>query len=206
MVGQVIVVGSAAANDRFQNSNELRSRLKFSRLEKFPDDNQLQKEINGVLRIAGVRYASHEVEKCHKSKALVHNFRYISNYKGGFKGMLKNLSKFNGDQAELERVTFLMNNFKFIKSKSARDFLMSMGMNQNTLALDIRIQNIFNHLKIDFPTQAQLSKPYVYNKTEEEIILKICKPLNLLPVKLDRILFQNYKGIIDNKSVELVNG
>lgn len=197
LVGQVIVVGSAAANDRFQNSQELKSRLSFSRLEKLTDDDHLQKEINAVLRNAGVRYASNELKKCQKSKALVHNFRYISNFKGGFKGILKYLSNLNGEYAELDRVTFLMHHFKFIKNKSARDFLMNMGMNHNTLALDIRIQNIFKHLGIDFPTQAQLSMFSVYNKTEKEIVLKLCEPMNILPVKLDRILFQNYKGIIE---------
>ncbi len=196
LVGQVIVVGSAAANDRFQNSHELRGRLSYSSLQKFTHDLQLQKEINVVLRMAGVRYASSQIEKCHKSRALVSNFRFISNFKGGFKGIFKHLSKFSSDDAELERVSYLMYHFKFIKNKSARDFLMSMGMNYNTMAIDIRIQNVFKRLGIEFPTQAQLARKSIYDKTEKEIIEKICKPLHIQPVKLDRILFQHYKEII----------
>ena len=36
-----------------------------------------------------------------------------------------------------------MEHFEFMKNKSARDFLMNLGMNQNTVAIDIRTQNIF---------------------------------------------------------------
>lgn len=78
-------------------------------------------------------------------------------------------------------------------------FIMSLGINRNTLALDIRIQNIFKFFGIEFPTQTQLSSKTIYDATEKEIIQKICNPLNIAPVIFDRILFQNYKSIIKNK-------
>lgn len=197
LVGQVMVVGSAAGNERFQSRADLKEMISYDALHQYTDDKALQKLINEVLRAAGVRYASTDLEKCIKSKALVHNYRFIANYKGGFKGLLHYLSQMENEQ---DRVTFLMQHLKFIKHKSARDFLMSMGMNTQTLALDIRIQNIFRHFEIDFPTQTQLSGKAVYDKTEQEIIEKICRPLNIEPHVFDRILYQNYNEIIDRKS------
>ena len=199
LVGQVMVVGGVAGNERFQSRQDLKKKLSYSSLSQFDNDNQLQLVINEVLREAGIRYASSDIEKCHKSKALVHNYRFISNYKGGFKGLLKHLVQFKGDNAELLRVSFLTHHFKFVKNKSARDFLMSMGININTLALDIRIQNIFKHFSIEFPSQGELARKPVYDKTEKEIIEKICKALSIEPVKFDRILFQHYNKIIDKK-------
>ena len=199
LVGQVMVVGGAASNDRFQSREDLKDRLNYDALSQYTNDKELQTVINEVLRKAGVRYASTDLEKCQKSKALVHNYKFITNYKDGFKGLLQYLAQIEGEHAELDRVSFLMAHFKFIKHKSARDFLMSMGINTHTLALDIRIQNIFRHFGIEFPTQAQLSVKAIYDKTEKEIIEKICKPLNIDPDKFDRILYQHYNEIIGRR-------
>ena len=199
LVGQVMVVGGVAGNDRFQSRQDLKKKLSYSSLSHFTDDNEMQLAINEVLREAGIRYASSDIDKCHKSKALVHNYKFISNYKGGFKGLIKHLTQFKGDNSELDRVSFLTHDFKFLKNKSARDFLMSMGINTNTLALDIRIQNIFRHFDINFPTQAELARKPIYDKTEKEIIEKICKPLNIEPINFDRVLFQHYSKIVDKK-------
>src|SRR3954451_8766820 len=86
LVGQVMVVGGAASNDRFQSREDLKEKLNYDALSQYSTDKELQAVINEVLRAAGVRYASTDLEKCQKSKALVHNYRFISNYKGGFKG------------------------------------------------------------------------------------------------------------------------
>src|SRR3954471_8263655 len=69
LVGQVMVVGGAAGNDRFRSREELKEKLNYDALSKYTDDKQLQTIINEVLRAAGVRYASTELEKCLKSKA-----------------------------------------------------------------------------------------------------------------------------------------
>jgi len=199
LVGQVMVVGGAASNDRFQSREDLKEKLNYEALREYTNDKELQSLINEVLRAAGVRYASSDLEKCQKSKALVHNYRFISSYKGGMKGLLQDLAAIHGEHAEQDRVAFLMQHLKFIKHKSARDFLMSMGINTHTLALDIRIQNIFKHFGIEFPTQAQLSSKAIYDGTEKEIIEKICNPLHIEPSTFDRILYQNYNEIIGRK-------
>ena len=200
LVGQVIVVGGVAGNERFYQRKDLQKQISYSCLKQYSNDEELQLVINKVLREAGVRYASSEIEKCKKSKALVHNFRFVSNYKKGFKGLINFLNQIEGVNAEQERVAYLVQHFMFIKNKSARDFLMSMGINTNTLALDIRIQNIFKFFGIRFPTQTELSRKAIYDSTENEIIKKICKPLDVAPLVFDRILFQNYKKIIADKT------
>src|SRR5438270_5579294 len=58
LVGQVMVVGGAASNDRFQSREDLREKLHFDALGQYKDDKELQTVINEVLRAAGVRYAS----------------------------------------------------------------------------------------------------------------------------------------------------
>src|SRR3954469_11875692 len=70
LVGQVMVVGGAASNDRFQSREDLKEKLNFDALGQYKDDKELQTVINDVLRDAGVRYASYDLEKCQKSKAL----------------------------------------------------------------------------------------------------------------------------------------
>ena len=101
-----------------------------------------------------------------------------------------------GSNRELDRVYFLMDNLNFMKNKSARDFLMNLGMNQNTLAIDIRTQNIFQHLRIAFPNQAAFGNRAVYESIEESIKDGICKPLRIKPLQFDRILYQNYFKIL----------
>src|SRR3954471_7715154 len=58
LVGQVMVVGGAASNDRFQSREDLKERLNYDAVSKYTTDKELQSVINEVLRAAGVRYAS----------------------------------------------------------------------------------------------------------------------------------------------------
>lgn len=196
LVAQVMVVGGVAGNARFQSRSDLKRKMAFRKLKSFKGEASLRRHINAVLREAGIRYASSDWRKCHKSKALAHNYKFICEFKGGFKGLLRTLTLIDGRDAEHQRVAFIVEHFKYVKNKSARDFLMSMGINFKTLALDIRIQNIFKHYGIEFPNQNSLARKSVYDKTEKEIIEKICTPLNIKPVKFDRILFQNYERIL----------
>jgi thermostable 8-oxoguanine DNA glycosylase len=192
-----MVVGGIAGHERFLKRNDLKSALEYSTLERIVDDKTLQNKINQVLREAGVRYSSTNLDKCNKSRALVHNLKFIRNYKKGFEGILDDLSSIDGSNAEIDRANQLMRHFRYVKNKSARDFLMNMGINRNTLALDIRVQNIFKQLGIAFPKS--LSSKSIYNETEREIIEKICIPLKIEPLLFDRILFQNYDSIMAGK-------
>jgi len=198
LVGQVNVIGSASGNDRFISRQDLQQLINFNALAALNDD-ELQFIINKAIRAAGVRYASADLDKCGKSKALVHNYRFIAAYHGGMKGIMNEIGNYKGDTAEMDRILFFTKHFKFIKNKSARDFLMSLGMNFNNIAIDIRIQNIFSHLGLKLPDGNKLNNKSIYEKAENEIIEKICIPLNIMPIYFDRILFQNYSDIIVKK-------
>jgi hypothetical protein len=39
---------------------------------------------------------------------------------------------------------------------------MGIGMNRHTLAIDIRIQNVFQHVGSNFPNQKELPKKGIY--------------------------------------------
>lgn len=195
-VGQVMVVGGAVSKDRFERSDALQGQISFDNLSAEGSELKRLQLINSVLRAAGVRYAGRVVEKCAKSKALLHNHSFIAAFDGGFAGLMQHLDKLGRKERELSRVAFLMQHLKFMKHKSARDFLMGLGMNQSTLALDIRIQNIFGHVGIAFPTASELGKASIYNETEKAIIEAICNPLKIEPLAFDRILFQHYAKIL----------
>lgn len=197
MVIQVMVVGGSDGADRYNKKRKLQGLLKYDILKKNDDHNKTAKTINYVLREAGIRYSSDNLKKCIKTKALVHNFKILKNTKNGFKGIFERISEFNGSNADIRKVKYLMKIFKYIKSKSARDFLMGQGICTNTIAIDIRIQNIFKKSKLTIPN-AVLNNPTIYDQVEKEIVNKICRPIKIEPVKFDRILYQNYDRILDD--------
>jgi len=195
-IGQVMVVGGATSKERFDNNRELQALVNFDALERIMSDDVLQKKLNEVLRKAGVRYAGKDYQKCAKSSALTKNLRFLSSHPSGLKGMLEELASWKGEKAELRRVEHLMQHLSFMKSKSARDFLMGLGVNQNTLALDVRIANVMRYLKVEFPTPGDLGKESIYRATEQVLIEQVCMPLNVQPLFFDRLLFQHESRIV----------
>jgi len=196
LVVQVMVIGSSDGYDRYEERPDLQKIIKFTNLLKLNDESVIAKKINFVLREAGIRYASKSLNKCNKTQALVHNFKILKKTKNNLAGILERISVFDGANADLRKVKYLMKIFEYIKSKSARDFLMGMGICTNTIAIDIRIQNIFKRAGLKIPTTA-LNNQSIYDTVEKEIIKKICKPLGIEPVKFDRILYQNYDSILE---------
>jgi thermostable 8-oxoguanine DNA glycosylase len=87
-----------------------------------------------------------------------------------------------------------MSKFKYIKSKSARDFLMDLGLVRDAIAIDVRMQNVLKKIGINIPEGIK-SNPKLYDKVEEELLLKVCKPLNLSGVEFDRMIYNNYDKI-----------
>jgi hypothetical protein len=142
VIGQVMLVGSSLSEKKF--SDQLKEKVSYEQLLKIKDDeNQLNKVIHEVLRAVKTRYASASIEKCRKTKALVHNFKVLSEYKDGPKGFSEEVSKFNTDK---EKIKYVMSKFKYIKSKGARDFLMDLGLVRDAIALDVRMQNVLKKI------------------------------------------------------------
>jgi len=194
-ITQVMVVGSSAPAERFMQNSKLKRSVSYNKLSKIEDKKCLEKKINNVLREVGTRYASQSSEKCKKTQALVHNLKVLKKFKGGPKTLLQRISKFKGRNESKRKAKYLMKIFKYIKSKSARDFLMGLGLTSNAIALDVRLQNILkNKVGLDL-SEGIASNPELYDKTEQELLSKVCVPLNLSGVKFDRILYQNYDKI-----------
>lgn len=198
LIEQIIVVGNSKPAERFNRNLELRNQVSYQELLKVKDEEDLKKKINYVLRAVGTRYASSDISKCRKTNALVHNFKFLKSFKEGPKGLLKKLSEFEGEGADRRRIKYLMKNLKYMQSKSARDFLMELGIVRDAIALDVRVQNIFAKVGIKLLEKC-VSNPKLYEEIESEILAKVCKPLNLLGVEFDRMLYQNYESIMKMK-------
>ena len=193
LVTQVIVVGNSAPFYRFYEDEKLQGEISYEKLIRINSEGELKKKINKVLRAVGTRYASSNYSKCKKTAALVHNLMVLKKYKEGPKGLIEELSCKNED---ITKIKYFMNNFKYIGSKSARDYLMGLGLVKNTVALDVRIQNIFNKIGIKLPKGFE-NNPKIYDEIEKDILTKICQPLGLDGIQFDRMLYQNYDEIMD---------
>lgn len=194
-IGQVMVAGGSNSKEKFDRSPDLQTKLSLQKLRTLKES-QTAKAIHNVLLASGVRYVGKDISKSAKTRALANNLNFILTFPGELTGIMEHLSAMQGPDAEIERVCFLMDNFLYLKNKSARDYLMGIGMNENTLAIDIRLRNIFSLLGMDFPTIGKLGSRSVYRRMEEELICNVCAPLNVKPIVLDRILYQNYQRIM----------
>ena len=133
VVAQVMVVGGSKPFEKFNNNKNLKNQMVFQTLLRIEDQNSIKKTINHVLRAVGTRYASKNLSKCAKTKALAHNFNFLSNFEGGPKGFLKYISKIENEK---QRISYIKENLRYIQNKGARDFLMELGMVRNSIAID----------------------------------------------------------------------
>jgi len=193
---QVIVVGNSKPAERFNKDAKLRNQVSYETLARTREEDELKKEINHVLRSVGARYASSNISKCRKTNALAHNFKVLKRFDDGPKGLLKRLSELEGPYADKRKIKYLMTVFKYIQSKSARDFLMELGIVKDAVALDIRVQNIFAKIGVQIPKGFE-ANPKLYDEIEKNILEKVTKPLNLSGVEFDRMLYQNYRSIMN---------
>ncbi len=179
LIKQVIVVGGSAPADKFDENEQLKERVSFEKLAPIENKAELKRIINQTLRAVGTRYASSNIVKCRKTNALAHNFRILKNFQDGPR-------------------KYLMKILHFIQSKSARDYLMELGLVKNAIALDTRVQNVLYYVGITIPKGFD-NDPKLYDEIENDILMKICKPIELTGVEFDRMLYQNYKNILCHK-------
>lgn len=169
-------------------------KVSYEELLRIEDKEKIQKRINSVLRAVGTRFASSDISKCQKTESLAYDFGILKNTMGGPKCLLRRLSELDEPNAEKKRIKHMMK-FKYIKNKGSRDFLMELGLVRNAIALDARIQAIFERIGIEFRKDC-ISNNKKYDEMEKDILEKICEPLNLLGVQFDRMLYQNEKEIM----------
>ena len=193
IVAQVVVVGRSEPWEKLKGDVKLLRKISYENLVRIQDPYELRSVINGVLLSVGTRYASSDVFKSIKAKALAHNLNVMKRFEEGPKGFMKYLAKFKGPNGDRAKIQFVMDNLMYIKNKGARDLLMELGAVRNAIALDARIQAIFKKIGIKMPEN--LSNYKIYQQIEDDILNKICCPLKLLGVEFDRMLYQNYQEI-----------
>ena len=195
-VYQIGVVGGSAPVDALANNRMMLARISYPRLKRMPSRASRAKAINSVLRLAGIRYASADLAKCKKTQALVKNFERLESFSGGPRGLLTRLHALDGARADLRRIKYMMKVFPYFKSKSARDFLMDLGLVTDAIALDVRLQNVLNRIGFRVP-YAVASNVRLYDEVEERLLSEVCKPLSLTGLQFDRMIYQNYDQIME---------
>lgn len=190
VVSQVAVVGSAAAGERLAESTQAQEQIRYEALRRATTVKRAA-VINRTLRQLGVRYASADASKCRKTAALVRNFDFLASYPGGPRGYLRSLSLLSDDDS---RVTRVADDLSYIKLKGARDLLAEQGLVTDVLALDTRLINILLDLGVDVPKDLR-SNYQSYVGLQGELLEKVCVPIDITGVMLDRILFRNYLAI-----------
>ena len=193
LVAQVITVGNSLPAQKFEKNTGLKVEVAYEKLIKMQEADQAR-TINHVLREVGTRYASSSMSKCRKTVALVHNLKALKS-KGGPKMFMKTLSELKGPDADKERIECLMRDLMFLKSKSARDFLMELGLLKNAVAFDVRVRNVLDKMGIKTPKDFE-SDPKSYDAIESDILTEVCKPLGISGIEFDRMLYQNYDEIM----------
>ena len=189
------MVGSSTPAHRFNNNPDLKKQVSYNKLIEIESQEELERTINSVLRAVGTRYASSDISKCRKTKALAHNLTVLKDFKEGPKGLLTKLSEFKGKNSDQLKIGYLMKNFKYLQSKSARDYLMELGLIQNAIALDVRIRRILSNIGINLPKGFENNRR-LYDQIENDLLKEICIPLELSGVEFDRMLYQNYENIL----------
>ena len=193
LVSQVITVGNSLPAQKFEKNIGLKGEVAYEKLIKMQEADQAR-TINHVLREVGTRYASSSISKCRKTVALVHNLKALQN-KGGPKMFMKTLSELKGPDADKKRIECLMRDLMFLKSKSARDFLMELGLLKNAIAFDFRVRNVLDKMGIQTPKDFE-SDPKSYDAIESDILTEVCRPLGISGIEFDRMLYQNYDDIM----------
>lgn len=195
VVTQVIAVGSSTPVHRFIKRLDFKQQVSYNKLIDIESQEALERTINRVLRAVGTRYASSDISKCRKTKALAHNLTVFKDLQEDPKGLLTKLSELKGRNSDQQKIRYIMKNFKYLQSKSARDYLMELGLVQNAIALDVRIRTILTKTGINIPKAFETNHK-LYEQIEKDLLNHLCVPLDLSGVEFDRMLYQNYEDIL----------
>ncbi len=183
---QIVVVGRAQPGYRLQHDRKIGSWVSIRRLSKFRNEAALRKHLHKVFVEIGTRYVGTNWQSDRKAAAGAKNFRILMKA-GGPKKFFEQVAKC---KTEASRIDTLQNSLKFYGDKGSRDTLIELGLAENCMALDVRILGILEAVGVR-------ARPNdIYRQIEKELCKKVAEPLGFSPALLDRILFQNYDGIM----------
>lgn len=185
VVTQISEVGNSLPGEKLNNSKECKARINYDRLNTLSSADEISTEIQWVLEKIGVRFQNKALDAC------LYNYHFFAN-NGSPKAYFTKLSTL---ESEIEKVNKLARDLKYFRHKSARDFLLALGMAVDLLAFDVRLQKIFKLLKLDLPPKF-CDNAKKYREVEAALIQQVCRKLEITGAQLDRILFRNYDQII----------
>ncbi len=187
---QISVVGGAKSGGRLQNQLEPMLAGWYEELRaKKPGDRI--KSIHEMLYKSRVRYVTASPETCKKSNAASYNFELLQAY-GGPKKYFGDLAKV---PEESWRVGIVSDEMQCIRSKGARDLLIGLGIVENAIALDSRLQKILSEAGVKLRNDLAVNRAS-YKLLESELLQKVCEPCGVTGAHFDRILFNNWKDLV----------
>lgn len=189
VLGQIAVVGRAEPGERLQHDPKVRRRVSIQRLKRFRTDAQLQSYLHGVFAKLKVRYVGKSWRNDRKAAAAVKNFRRLTDDGNTPRKFFQQIA----NQTEQERIEALKRELAFFGDKGARDTLIELRLAKNCMALDARIYGVLKKVGV------KVSPPDIFKQIERELIGKVATPLGMSGALLDRVLFQNYNRILEQK-------
>lgn len=190
VLGQIAVVGGEKSGHLLKV--EIADNLDdwYQSLKESATTSARLKSIHRTLRKAGVRYVTDSAESCRKSQSASHNFELLEAY-GGPTQYFRALS---GVPEEAWRIGIVSDEMQYIRSKGARDLLIGLGLAENVIALDSRLQTVLKKTGISVPSDLASNRGK-YKSLERELLEKVCKPCSISGAHFDRILFSKWKEI-----------
>ena len=136
-----------------------------------------------------MRYVGSDWKGDRKAAAAVKNFRKLTD-RNRPKTFFDQIAK---RKTEEERIEVLQNELEYYGNKVARDTLIELRLAKNCMALDARIYGLLAKVGV------KVSPDDIYRQIEKELIQKVATPLGMSGAMLDRVLFQNYKRILEQR-------
>ena len=189
VLGEVAAVGRAEPGRRLETNAKVKRKLSIRRLRQFRTDAGLQEYLHGVFEELRVRYVGSSWQGDRKAAAAVKNFRKLTD-RNRPKAFFEQIAK---RKTEGERIEVLQNALQYYGNKVARDILIDLRLAENCIALDARIYGLLAKVGV------KVSPDDIYKQIEKELIQKVATPLGMSGALLDRVLFQNYKRILEQK-------
>ena len=190
VLGQISVVGGANSGERLKSELAVDLTEWYQTLRRSTPAARL-KLIHSRLRGAGVRYVTDSPENCKKSIAAAYNFDLLETYGGP----MRYFTDIAGVPEEAWRVGIIADEMQYIRSKGARDLLIGLGLAENAIALDSRLQAVLTKSGISLPTDLATNR-VKYKSLERELLSKVCKPCSISGAHFDRILFNKWQEVI----------
>ncbi|MCW3053022.1 MAG: N-glycosylase/DNA lyase [Chthonomonadales bacterium] len=198
LVGQICAIGNSRAWEALEPVQE---RLTIPRIR--AEGEQASVYVHGILAELRIRYCSLRSTDSAKAIAIAANaFSPFIADANGVVCLLDRIQEAVGapgtdglltpEQTRLAR-RLLIREVRFFGPKSASDFLLGLGLADNLLAFDVRLLNLLiDFWDFDPAWRDRVHRLDLYEALETEIVERFCKPLDISPVALDRLLFYGY--------------